>query len=127
MNISLSTYDHHHSPEQLIDLISSINSQTKIVDNGQLLPTLSVEAITLKRLMRQSLGHVICILQVGVDTEHFDVSILDMAPEEVPLDQVVLGARCDALVDGKEKGTVVVLKHPRADGHCHGGWKTQIG
>ena len=119
MNISLSSYDCHHSPEQLIDLVSSINSQTKIVDYGQLLPTLSAEAITLKRLMRQTFGHVICILQVGVNTEHFNVSILDIAPEEVPLDQVVLGARCDVLVDSKEKGAVVVLKHPRADGHCH--------
>ena len=124
MNISLSTYDHHHSPEQLIDLVSSINSQTKIVDYGQLLPTLSAEAITLKRLMRQTFGHVICILQVGVNTEHFDVSILDMAPEEVPLDQELLGTRCDALVDSKEKGTIV-LKHPRVDGRCCGGWKTQ--
>ena len=75
--------------------------------------------ITLKWLMRQTFGQVICILQVSVDTEHFDVSILDMAPEEMPLDQVVLGARCDALVDSKEKGAIVVLKHPRVDGHCH--------
>ena len=118
MNISLSTYDHHHSPEQLIDLVSSINSQTKIVDYGQVLPTLSAEVITLKRLTRQTFGHVICILLVSVDMD-FDVSILDMAPEEVPLDQVVLGVRCDALVDSKEKGAVVVLKHLRADGHCH--------
>ena len=50
--------------------------------------------MTLKRLMRQTFGgHVICILQVSVNTEHFDVSILDMAPEEMPLDQVVLGVR----------------------------------
>ena len=79
-----------------------------------------MEAITLKRLTRQTFGHVICILQVSVNMEHFDVSILDMAPEEMPLDQVVLGVRCDALlVDSKEKGAIVVLKHPRADGHCH--------
>ena len=125
MNISLSTYDHQHSPEQLIDLVSSINSPTKIVDYGQLLPILSVKVITLKRLMMQTFGHVICILQVSANMEHFDVSILDMAPEEVPLDQVVLGARCDALVDNKEKGATVVLKHPRADGCCCGGWMTQ--
>ena len=52
--------------------------------------------ITLKQLMMQTFGQVICILQVSVDMEHFDVSILDMAPEEMPLDQVVLGVRCDA-------------------------------
>ena len=54
-----------------------------------------MEVITLKGLVRQSFGHVL--------QEHFNVSILDVAPEEVQLDQVVLGARCDALVDARRK------------------------
>ena len=49
----------------------------------------------------------------------------DVAPKEVPLDQVVLGVQCCALVDSKEKGTTVVLKHLRVDGCCHGRWKSE--
>ena len=91
------------------------------------LPLLHSEAIGLKRILRQCLGEVVGVLQLGVDGSDctsIAISLLvDKLPEPVPLDKKEPGAIGDSLVVGKKIGSLVVFESDGSDGGTQESWE----
>ena len=68
----------------------------------QALPTLNKLVVVFEQFAHKSLGEVICSLQIiRSHLVNTHVSILDILPEEMPLDMKILRAGGDALIGGK--------------------------
>ncbi len=65
-------------------------------------PTLSKLSNPFENFAVEVLGKVVCQLIRGGNLEHFDISLANMVPKEVPLNQVVLGAVGDALLGSEQ-------------------------
>ena len=88
-------------------------------------PTLSKLPNAFENFSVETLGEVVGQLVCGGNLEHFDISVANMVPKEVPLNQEVLGPIGDALLDCKEQSTIVVFKDAATDGGRKIRWKAQ--
>ena len=73
-------------------------------------PTLSKLSNALKNFSAEGLGKVVGQLVSSGNLEHFDISIANMVPIEVPLNQDVLSVVGNALLGSKQQCSFVVFK-----------------
>ena len=73
-------------------------------------PTLSKLSNAFENFSIEALGKVVSQLVSGRNLEHFDISVANVVPKEVPLNQEVLGAISNALLGSEQQSTVVVFK-----------------
>jgi hypothetical protein len=64
-------------------------------------PTLSKLSNAFENFSVEALGKVVSQLVSGCNLEHFNISVANVVPKEVPFDQEVLGAVGDALLGSK--------------------------
>ena len=89
-------------------------------------PALSKLSNAFKNFSIEALGKVVSQLVSGCNLEHFNVSVADVVPKEVPLNQEVLGAICNALLGSKQQSTIVVFKDSAANGRLEVRWQSQF-
>ena len=73
----------------------------------------------------ESFGKVVSPLFFRIDLFNVDLTTLHMAPEEMPLDQEVLGSVCNALFGCEQKGAVVVFEDTATNGRLEYRWKEE--
>ena len=79
-------------------------------------PTLTQESVVFETICGQTLGHIISPLFLGINFLNVKGALrLDVGPEVMPLDQIILGPAHDALIGGKEKHPIVVLEDSALD------------
>lgn len=79
-------------------------------------PTLSELSNSFENFAVETLGKVIGQLFCSGDLENFNIAVLNMVPEEVPLDKKILGPIGDALLGCKKQSTIVVFKDTTTNG-----------
>ena len=89
-------------------------------------PTLSKLSNALENFSVEALGKVVGQLVSSGNLEHFDISVADMVPEEMPLNQEVLGAVGNTLLGGKQQCAIVVFKDAAANGRLKVRWQSQF-
>ncbi len=89
-------------------------------------PTLSKLSNAFENFSVEALGKIVSQLVSGCNLEHFDIAIANMVPEEVPLNQEVLGAISNALLGSEKQSTVVVFKDSAANGRLEVRWQSQF-
>ncbi len=89
-------------------------------------PTLSKLSNAFENVTVEALGKVVSQLVSGRNLEHFDISVADVVPKEVPLNQEVLAAISNALLGSKQQSTVVVFKDLAANGRLEVRWQSQF-
>jgi hypothetical protein len=73
-------------------------------------------AYVLEGLTIEAFSEIVGPLFFGVDFQHSDIPVVDVAPKEVPLDEEILRPVGDALFGGEKKGAVVILEYATTDG-----------
>ena len=81
--------------------------------------------VVLKGFSIESFGKIIGPLLFRVDFQHIDLTTLYMTPEEVPLNQEVLGAVGDSLFGGEEECSIVVFEDTTLNGGLELRWKIE--
>ena len=81
-----------------------------------LLPTFDQLADCLVLLTRQTFGKVVSTLLLGINLQNLDFTRVNMRPEEVPLDQEILGTTGVLLTGGQQQCAIVVLKDATSEG-----------
>ena len=71
-------------------------------------------------------GKVVGQLIRGGNLKHFDVSVANMVPKEVPLNQETLGPISDALLGSKELCSIVIFKDAAMNGRLEVRWQSQF-
>ena len=89
-------------------------------------PTLSKLSNAFENFSIEALGKVVSQLVSGCNLEHFDISVADVVPKEVPLNQEILGPVSDALLGSKQQCSVVVFKEAAANGGLEVNWQSQF-
>ena len=89
-------------------------------------PTLSKLSNTFENFSIEALGKVVSQLVSGCNLEHFNISVADVVPKEVPLNQEVLGAISNALLSSEQQSTVIVFKDSAANGRLEVRWQSQF-
>ena len=90
-------------------------------------PTLSKLSNAFENFSVETLVEVIGQLVCDGNLKHFNVSIANnVVPEEVPLDQEVLGPVGDLLVGSKQLSAIVVLKNAATIGGLEVWWQSQF-
>jgi hypothetical protein len=77
-----------------------------------------------KNFAVEALGKVVSQLICSGNLKHFDVSIANMVPEEVPLDQEILGPVSDALRGSKQQCSIVDFKDAAMNGRLEVRWQS---
>jgi len=80
------------------------------------LPTLDQLADCLVLLTRQTFGKVVSTLLLGINLQNLNFTRVNMRPEEVPLDQEILGTTGDSLTGGQQECAIVVLYDATSEG-----------
>ena len=93
---------------------------------GRVSPTLSKLSNAFENFSVEALGKVIGQLVGCGNLEDFNVSIANMVPEEVPLNQEVLGAVSNALLGSKQQCAIVVFKDAATNGRLEVRWQSQF-
>ena len=94
---------------------------------GHVSPTLTKLSSAFENFSVEALGKVDCQLVCSGNLEHFDISVANMVPEEVPLNQEVLGAVGNALLGSKQQQcTIVVFKDAATNGGLKVRWQSQF-
>ena len=73
-------------------------------------PTLSKLLNAFKNFSVEAFSLIVHQLVGCGDLEHLDISIANVLPKEVPLDQKIPGSVGDALLGSKQQCSIVVLK-----------------
>jgi hypothetical protein len=81
-------------------------------------PTLYKLSNAFKNFTVEGFSEIIGQLLGCGNLENFDIAVADMMPEEVPLDEKVLGSIRDALLSCKKQSTIVVFKDATTDCGC---------
>ena len=89
-------------------------------------PTLSKLSNALEIFSVEALGKAVGQLVSSGNLEHFDISVADMVPEEMPLNQEVLGVVGNRLLGGKQQCAIVVFKDSAANGRLKVRWQSQF-
>jgi hypothetical protein len=74
---------------------------------------------TLKGFAIQTFCEVVGSLFFGVNFQHTDIAVVDVPPNELPLDKKILRPIGDALFGGEEKSAVVILEDAITDGRLN--------
>ena len=93
---------------------------------GRVSPTLSKLSNAFENFSVETLGEVIGQLVGGGNLEHFNISVANVVPKEVPLNQEVLGAVSNALLGCKKQCTIVVFKDSATNGRLEVRWQSQF-
>ncbi len=93
---------------------------------GRVSPTLSKLSNAFENFSVEALGKVVSQLVCSGNLEHFDISVANMVPEEVPLNQEILGAVGDALLGSKQQCAIVVFKDAATNGRLGVRWQSQF-
>jgi hypothetical protein len=93
---------------------------------GRVSPTLSKLSNAFENLSVEALGKVVSQLVCGGNLEHFNISVANMVPEEVPINQEILGAVGDALLGSKQQYAIVVFKNAATNGGLEVRWQSQF-
>ena len=93
---------------------------------GRVSPTLSKLSNAFENFSVEALGKVVCQLVCGGNLEHFDISVANMVPKEVPLNQEILGAVGNALLGSKQQCSIVVFKDAATNGGLEVRWQSQF-
>ena len=93
---------------------------------GRVSPALSKLSNTFENFSVEALCEKVGQLVCCGNLEHLDISVANMVPKEVPLNQEVLGPIGDALLGGKQQCSIVVLKNMATDGGLEVRWQRQF-
>ena len=91
------------------------------------LPPLNKLADVFKSFSVETFGEIVSPLFFRVDLQNDNIPVVDVTPEEVPLDEKVFGSVGDSLLSGKEKSAVVVFKDTASDRRLELRWKAERG
>jgi hypothetical protein len=91
------------------------------------LPPLNKLSDVLKSFSVETFREIISPLFFRVDLQNDNISIVDVTPEEVPLDEKIFGSVGDSLLGGKEKSAVVVFEDTAPDRRLELRWKSERG
>jgi len=99
-------------------VLAGARSREELTINHHLvsLPTFDQLADRLVLLTRQTFGKVVGTLLLGINLQNLDFTRVNMRPEEVPLDQEILGTTGDLLTGGQQQCAIVVLKDATSKG-----------
>ncbi len=89
-------------------------------------PTLSKLSNAFENFAVEAFGKVVGQLICCGNLKHFNISIANMVPKEVPLIQEILGPVSDALLCSKQQCSVVVFKDAAMNGRLEVRWQSQF-